>query len=570
MNSILGFLGFVLSLLAYLLIAWRAGKTKMTHPDQFFLSKSEHDSNQFAASQISYALQMATVYPFFIFAFSGTWWLALWNTLFYAIGIFLLYALLPQFMADHSELVGSSKTIHAFIGNLHNAPMLRRFTAIMSLVGFTGLASFEIVWGARILKVIFNGNTSIYYLAIVILASYLVLYLWLGGQRGTINAGQIQLVVAYVGIHAAVAWLVLQPTVSLSKMDAGIIATVVVLAGFIMLIYRLYLMRDGMRSKQMSRQTKVLNIITIVSLCGMLLAILLMPHFFSHDSWTWKAIDHSSLEFWLQLSSFALLPLFFQFVDMTNWQRMASLAIPDNSSLMQRVRKGLLQYLIESPLSWCLPVLLGLGAAVLLGPISPTDDAWDLFIGRMIAAPGIVGSLLSIAVVCGVGAIFLSTADSLLSAIGYSFAYDFHKRAQNMVDRISASEWQKADIRYVVGVGRAAMAGSLAIVISIFIAADLISSKGDTILGIFLAFFTPMVSFAPALLIPAITRRAASGKVAWLAIGGGAMTGIIFGLYSVVAGGISQWLSIDFAFAVSWGIYMAGFLFWRRKITEDK
>lgn len=565
MNSILAFAGFVLSLLGYLLIARKAGKIKVTHPDQFFLSKSEHDSDQFAASQISYALQMATVYPFFIFAFSGTWWLALWNTIFYAVGIVLLYALLPRFMTEHSELVGSSKTIHAFIGNLHNTPRLRQFTALMSIIGFTGLASFEIVWGARILRVLFNGNSSIYYLAIAILAFYLILYLWLGGQRGTINTGQIQLVVAYVGIHLAVAWLVLQPAVLLSKMDAGIMATLILLNGFVMLFYRLQLMRNP----QISKTTRVLNIFTIASLTCMLLAILAMPQFFSLNSLSWKAIDYSSSGFWWQLSSFALLPLFFQFVDMTNWQRMASLTGQDNRMLLARVHKGLTQYLIESPLSWFLPVLLGLGAVLLIGA-NLQGDPWDGFVNKIIATPGILGTLLSIFFVCGIGAVFLSTADGLLSAIGYSYTYDFHKRTRNMVDRTKTSGWKPDDVKYVVGTGRVAMAIFLAIVICIFVTADIFSNKGDTILGIFLAFFSPMVSFAPALLIPAITGRVTSGIVAWAAIGFGAMAGIVTGIISVFEGGIWQWLSTDVAFAVSWSIYLLGFAFYRRKTMKNE
>lgn len=562
MNSLLGFTAFVGSLLLYLLVARGAGKRVLTHPDQFFLSKSNHDDNQFAASQISYALQMATVYPFFLFAFSGMWWLAVWNTIFYAVGIVLLYAVLPKFMKGHFQLIGSSKTLHGFIGNLHGAPKLRQFTACMSLVGFTGLAAFEIVWGARVLKVLFHGNISIYYLAIAILAFYLVLYLWLGGQRGTINTGQYQLVIAYVGIHAAVAWAILQPGVAASNIDAGIIVPLIILNGLVMLVSRLRSLRA---SAQASRLAKILSIITSFSLLGMLVFLLFFRELFSLNACYWKPIDGSSSEFVWQTIAFAILPLFFQFVDMTNWQRMASLAQSPSNGLLPHIRKGLRQYLIESPLSWLLPVLLGLCAAKFL-TVNATDDPWDAFIGRVIAEPGLAGAFLSVAVVSGIAAIFLSTADGLLSAIGYSFTYDIHPRTRRMVDRQTSEGWKPKDVDYVVGRGRGAMAVFLGIIVAIFIAADTGANYGEKMLGLFLAFFAPMSAFAPAVIVPALTRRAASGTVAWLSIGTGAFVGIGLGIFSTFKGGIWQWLSIDASIAVSWIIYLVGFLFKRTKL----
>lgn len=563
MNAVLGFIAFVASLLLYLIVARGAGRRVLTHPDQFFLSKNSHDDSQFAASQISYALQMATIYPFFLFAFTGIWWLAIWNTIFYAIGIVLLYAVLPKFMKGHYQLVGSSKTLHGFIATLHNAPKLRRFTACMSLIGFTGLAAFEIVWGARVLKVLFHGNISIYYLAIAILGFYLVLYLWLGGQRGTINTGQYQLVIAYIGIHAAVAWVILQPGVTASSIDAGVVVPLIVANGLLMLWSRL---RPVGRAAKAPSRTRVLNLITALSLLGMLICLLFFRELLSVHSLTWKPIDRSSPEFLWQTTAFALLPLFFQFVDMTNWQRMASLAQLESRGLLSHVRKGLRQYLIESPLSWLLPVLLGLCAAKFL-TLKPEEDPWDAFIARIIEQPGLVGALLSIAVVSGIAAVFLSTADGLLSAIGYSFTYDVHSRTRKLVDRQGSEDWKRSDVDYVIGKGRTAMAVFLAVVIVIFILADIGSNNGEKILGVFLAFFAPMAAFAPSVMVPAVTRRAAKPAVAWLSIGSGAFVGIGLGVLSAFIGGIWQWLSIDASIAVSWSVYLIGLLFGSRKLS---
>jgi Na+/proline symporter len=554
MTATLGFVAFVISLLLYLFVARKAGKVQPTHPNQFFLSQNAHDESQFAASQIAYALQMATIYPFFLFAFTGAWWIAAWNTLFYAIGIILLYAVLPRFMSGHCAIVGSSRTIHAFIANLHDTPRLRQFTAGMSIVGFTGLTAFELVWGARILRVLFGGNSSIYYLAIVILTFYLVLYLWLGGQRGTINTGQFQLVIAYVGLHAAVAWALLRPEVVVAKMDAPILLPIIVVIGILMLGWRLRWLRLGLECTKIE---KALALITVSSLVVMLVAICSKSGVLTPASFTCKGVARST-EFWWQLSAFALLPLFFQFVDMTNWQRMASLASADQIGLLRHVRNGLWRYLLESPLSWLLPVILGLCAMQILGG-KVQGDPWDAFVGSAIASTGVINGAVATLIIAGVAAIFLSTADGLLSAIGYSYAYDVDKRARNMLDRQDTTEWKAKDVSYVIGRGRAAMAIFLLAIVLIFLCADIAGNSGETILGVFLAFFTPMVAFAPAILIPALTGRVASARVATFAIVGGGLVGVACGVISAFKAGLWQWVSIDATFVVSWVTYLVGF-----------
>lgn len=566
MNAILGFTGFVSSLLVYLLVARKAGKFPITHPDQFFLSKSQHDDSQFASSQIGYALQMATVYPFFTFAFSHLWWLAIWNTVFYALGIVLLAVSVQKFIKGQYQLVGSSRTLHAFIGNLHGAPKLRQFSAWMSLIGFTGLTAFEIVWGARILRVLFNDNSSIYYFTIGILGFYLILYLWLGGQRGAINTGQYQLVIAYVGIHAAVAWAVLQPMVSLSTLEAAILVPVILISCVLMLVWRV----RSIRHWRLSLEAKVSSIITVASLVGMMVALLFTKNLFSLDAFKWQPIQVTPDLVW-QAAAFALLPIFFQFVDMTNWQRMASLADSSDEGLLKHVRIGLTQYLIESPLSWLLPVLLGSCAMFILDVNTSPELAWDAFIARIIAQPGIQGALLSVAVVSGVASVFLSTADGLLSAIGYSFTYDIQKRSRNMIDRHTAANWSERDVTYLVSQGRGAMAAFLTIVIIVFVVADIGSSKGETVLGLFLAFYTPMVAFAPAILAPAVTGRVAPRLAAWLSIGVGGLVGIGCGVVSIFLGGIWQWIAPIATFAFSWVFYLGGLPFGSRiKLPEVK
>lgn len=88
----------VLMLLIYLIQA-RASRAKSDYqdPDRFFLSSHAHSKEGYGSAQMAYFLQMATVYPFFSFAFGGQWWLAAWNTALYVVGILLFIYLLPRF-----------------------------------------------------------------------------------------------------------------------------------------------------------------------------------------------------------------------------------------------------------------------------------------------------------------------------------------------------------------------------------------------------------------------------------------------------------------------------------------
>ncbi len=293
----------------------------------------------------------------------------------------------------------------------------------------------------------------------------------------------------------------------------------------------------------------------------MLIPILLKAELWQTHTLTFKSINPSSIpDFGLKLVAFASLPLIFQFVDMSNWQRMASIAIDPNTasgSLLKRTKSGLAQYLTESPLSWVLPVVLGMCATQV---VSTSGDSWDAFVAYVLGRSGGFGAFLSVVMICGVTAIFLSTADSLVGCLGYTYAYDVSREASRAMDRaaLAGGVISGQTTRRVVNIGRRAMSLALGIIIVSFILTDIVSQFGATLLGLFLAFFAPMAAFAPAVIIPAITKRCAPTLFAWVAIGIGSAVGIIVGVISVFKGGAWQWWSIILPSCVSWLAYLTG------------
>ncbi|MGH9422556.1 MAG: hypothetical protein ACRD3J_21445, partial [Thermoanaerobaculia bacterium] len=170
------------------------------------------------------------------------------------------------------------------------------------------------------------------------------------------------------------------------------------------------------------------------------------------------------------------------------------------------------------------------------------------------------GILLASIVIVAIIAIFMSTAESLISAIGYAYAYDLNPRTRALVDANDEERLSEESRELVVSTGRRAMAIILIIVVVLFVIVDVFQTLGERFLGLFLACFTPMLAFAPAVLVPAVLRRRASPFWAWLSLGGGSAVGLGIGFASVFLGGLSQWLAAPAAFVLSWVAYAVGVL----------
>jgi hypothetical protein len=179
------------------------------------------------------------------------------------------------------------------------------------------------------------------------------------------------------------------------------------------------------------------------------------------------------------------------------------------------------------------------------------------------------GAVLAALVLVAIVAIFMSTAESLIAAIGYAYAYDLGQASRKLIDSGDEEKLDDQQRDYVIRTGRRAMAGILAIVVLLFIAVDIAASKGGTLLGLFLSFYTPMLAFAPAVLIPAILKRSATKRWVWASIGGGAIAGLCLGVASTFLGGITQWLAAPVVLAISWVVYLLGIAIASIPIPEE-
>lgn len=495
------------------------------------------------------------------------------NIAFWAVGILLFWAALPRFHGGAVAILGSSTTIHAAISKLHSAPILRPITAAMTIFAFAGLAVFEVVWGAYLFKALFPGDsvTPIYYIVVAAITAYLVVYISVGGQLASIQTDQIQLVVGYLGLHGMLAWLLLEKGATLGKSAFPWLALIVVAASVLAVGFRILSAKALKSSKLMS----ALNALSIASFLILIYSIIK-----STPSLTGQQVAINIPEiigtpnFWWIFAFFVTLPLCFQFVDTSNWQRLASLKYGDAEAIRE-ARKGLLQYAIESPLSWLIPVALGICVLqVLTFPPPSGVDPWVYLLQSILAAPGPLGSLLAILGFSGIAAIFLSTAEGLLTAIGWAWSYDINSKSRRVVDRhLDGSSVPQEDVWLVIGAGRTAILATMFILVALFIAFDLYEEGGgQRLLGIFMAFYSPMVALAPSLLVPALFGRACSPRFAIASVLLGSSLGVLCGFLSLVVKAptneLFQWLSAPIAFAASWVVYILGVIFAGHSIKQ--
>lgn len=528
-------------------------------PDRFFLSTHAHSKEEYGSAQIAYFLQMATVYPFFLFSFSGQWWLAIWNTGWYVVGILVFVWLLPRFHSGGLDLVGRSSTPHALIASVHRSPGLRTLASLLSMIAFTGLALFETVWGTAALKMVLGGSDYLYYVSILIFAFYLITVLWIGGQRAEIRTAQWQLVIGYIGLHLITGWILWHYPGILPQTDAPFVFAAIFLTGIWTIGRRLVHWRQDGRPEMIG-----LNLVAVLSLAVVLYAIAATPGFFSGSLLTAKPMMLPPEWPWM-LVTLGWMPIFFQFVDMTNWQRLSALS---GQNVIASARSGLWQFVVESPLSWLFPIAMGLTASHFI-TVAKGKDPWRIFLTTTIDLPGAWGAA-SVFLVIGLICVFLSTANALMSATGYAWAYDVHRPTREIMDEIHAAHnggvVSAEDRARVTNAGRWGTSLAIAVAAILYVSLDASLGVGERLLGIFLAFFTPILSFAPGMLVPMRTGRAASAYVAFASMSVSATAGIGIGIYSYFGPPIYSWISVPVCAGLSWGIYLIGYFFWSQPV----
>lgn len=533
---------FVLAPLAiYLMVALRKGKDTITG-EEFFESRGLISPSEFANSSIAYGFQIASVSVFFAWGFIYGLG-AIVNPLFWGFGIILFMVVCGRL----GDFFGTTQTLHGFLGSRYNSRAIAVIASVMTLIGFLGAFTAELAWGSYVFAII-SPNPWFIGISMTVMAAIVAWYVTRAGHLSVVKTDQYQLVFA----HAAFVVLVVFVITLLHWQDAEAkaIGFILSVATAVMLALVAFSIIRQLRDKRERGAPDLGHAISLVILSIMVLggiASIVNAVIFSSslDAMSTAVADSRLYDFnqgALNLASLALLPLCWHFADVTMWQRLGATRLPprDHPNRYAAIKKGLLRYAIESPITWMLAIVAGI--ALRYANIGLTDESiWNglaeipaAILAAETPAGPFVQYLVASLFAAGIVAAMLSTADSFLIGSTFTLAYDLAPKVADGDGDIIAANPQRA-----LRLGRIASV--------VFIVAGLASywiatALGFDILSILFGAFAAQVSLFPAVFGTIILRdRAPSGGWA---------------VASVIAGFVAAGAALGIALSdTSWAMY---------------
>ncbi len=400
----------------YLLVGL-AKKSRSITVDDYFIFSQETSAEDYANTSVGYAFQMAAI---FLFAYWGVLYGlgALWTPLFWLLGFGVLYLLIPKFVHFHS----TKTTLHQYLGETFGAGRAVQSTAaVATIIGLWGTMMAEIDYVMEVYSPVIP-DVSTRYIAGAIFLLFGVIYIVQNGYKAEVRTERLQVPFAYAGLIAVL--LLSLPSVRRNGTSAAYDVTLWLLAiSFIaMLVAKLQLSwRQPARDPQI-----VIPILALAGLYG--IHQWAAANVSSGNVGVATALNYVPLgQGLLGLSSLFIANVFWMPVDLSTWQRVASVKGESTTELVRNLRRGTLRVMLESPASWCLGVALGFviqsGGFLPSGAdasVGLSSFAAALQAGVPVVPAGWVASWLYPLFIISCISIMLSTVDSLISAIAFT------------------------------------------------------------------------------------------------------------------------------------------------------
>jgi hypothetical protein len=510
----------LLSLAAYFVPVFLHKRKEYTRADQFFVSVDGADGLLFQNASVAYALQMATLGPFFVWGFTGTLFPALLNTLFYCFGLLLIIVFRGPIIEFISQSLADKKsiTIHQFIADKHGkSPSVRVVASMITIIALLGLVLGEMLGLSAVVQPFFGADKDIAYTFVVVIFFIMFLYTTTGGNDGVMHSDQLQLGFAYVGLFSIVFFLATY-AIRMHGTSVGAIpvsgATMFIFAVLaILVLRRLVFLRpvnaadpseaSALRGK-LTRLLRMgefgLNVFVAASaiIAMMALAMFVMQYRSSAGSvFAFKLLSPSGTTV-IMAVALAVLPLLYQVIDISNWQRLAAFVKGSGKNTSPYVR-SLFRYAIEAPLTWVMLIALGAVAAVL--PIRLDDPApVSTFVSIMLNSGSKVLILALASFAVSVFGIALSTMDAVFAAALCAFRYDILPSLRENIGAVTEAEAKRASVGFGVG-------AFLFVVTLLFIGERYIGFGREKYLAILLGFYSGQIAFTPLIIGPLLLQK---------------------------------------------------------------
>ncbi len=551
----MGILIILIPLLIYLFAALNVKKDVIKHPDDYFAAFKKVGKTEFTSSSIAYGFQVSTIYPFLFWGASMFLFVPFVNAVFWGIGILLFYFSFNKI----SKFLGNGKTLFGLIGESYGQKA-RIIASLLTVVGFIGFIIAELWFGSRVLLSIFPDNIWLY-VSVFIFIFFIAVYLFRAGQVSSIRTDQLQLTFTYFGVFGIIIYLLYL------TFNNGITINGALNWGLIVLTIMTPIILLIRKARFISLSTsfdKILNlVITLFFISIIVLSVLII----STNSNKFELNNFINLEGfgYIGLISLIILPLGWQFVDLTNWQRLLSVKEShSDSEINQNIKKGLLNFAIESPFTWILFIVFGL----LISTSFPNWTFEDILIDfpkQMINSSFILEQILGYTFIVSIISIMLSTLDSFIMGISFTYTYDINSKTCKLIEEQKTFDINET--RLILNKGK--YFGFLSVIIAVvfFIVFDnYIIGGGDLFINLLLTFYTAILSILPLIIGVVFLKSRPNENWAVLSMLIASAVGIGIGVYSVLFNPEYAWYPIIVCFILSFAIYFGGLLF--KRITK--
>ena len=530
----------LVSLGLYLVPVYLLRRQAYSRAQDYFVSSEHTPPGVIQNSSIAYALKMATFGPLFAWGASGDFWPAIIISVFFGLGVGLMYVLRRPILAFLNNALSRDRsvTVHEFIACRHgNDPRVRALASGLTIFALVVLSVGAAVGVTAIFKPVLPVHAASTPVLIVVMFVLTAVYTFTSGNSGVMRSNQAQLGMLYLGLFGATALLLYLQISTLRPMPPqGTFAVAWVAVFCLVLIgYRRsrYVDTSPVTSSEASgsrrgrrginlfrRFEKILNV--CVSVLVVLVIVLALMEMFSEGPGAVMRESAAALQAGTRmpiigLAALVLLPLFYPLVDITNWQRIAAF---ENSAVEPSQRPSAFLrffriYAVESALMLLFIGMFGTIAVVATAAPSDAADVIQAFIRRLTAQNNLVADCALSLLLVGVLALALSTMSAALSASLCAIRYDIVPALwpePGSAEKAGATQDVPAKQRTL-----AAGLGLLVVIVAASCLADAylkVSFASSAFIALLFAFCCAQLSFVPLILGPLMRRTGdASGAV---------------------------------------------------------
>jgi len=403
--------------------------------DDYLISGRDMQQWDYINSSAAYMLQVSTTFYFVFWGYnyglSNIWYLVSW-----AIGILLFSKFAPALLTIRSTY----ETLPSFLaGGKFGA--LRYTAAGITIASFLAIYYVESYFSVDFISTLANPsasepNASVWWVFFVVLTGLTVLYSLFGGMRRVILTDRWQLSFAYLCIAIIFSYLI-PKSFSTSPVSA-IYVSLLMLGLFAALIW----MNQGIQNRLVIKISLLLSFLII--LFTAMVSFQAPPSFFDFAQVQIAGPFRQVSEpwGWFTLLGFTILNLLWQFCDNSNYQRIASLELPeDRGEAVKKLRTLISRLIVVSPLTWGLGIILGI--SIRTAGIT-TSGVGQEYLGllssiKQAALAGEMSALIAVlALSAALTSIMMETVDGALIAFAQCFMRDVVRETELRTSRLIA------------------------------------------------------------------------------------------------------------------------------------